>query len=291
MIRQSAPVIIKELRGRMRGVRAFLILTIYLGALGGLLGVMLWVAERSGSVDPGMGRTLFGVLAVTQMLLMTFLAPAFTASAISQEHEAQTYEMLMATPLPPSAVVLGKLGAAVGFLLLLVFATLPLAALAALFGGVTPGDLLRLVVILTVTALLSGTLGIFCSALVRRSGCATALASLGVLSLSFGCLAGGLVTAVMTQSEEGILFRLLLAGSPLWMLSAFLPEMPDELPPWGATVAWSLALASLLGGASTALVAPVGRRHSRRRLIVGTQALVVGSIAVGLLIALLESRS
>src|SRR5213076_3409686 len=83
----------KELRGRMRGRRAFAFLTFYLVVLSGFVWMLEGLSAQSiensgfGSVAYGaatIGTTVFTGLLLLETLLVLFLAPAFTAGAISQ---------------------------------------------------------------------------------------------------------------------------------------------------------------------------------------------------------------
>ncbi|HLU11087.1 MAG TPA: hypothetical protein VK003_15555, partial [Oceanobacillus sp.] len=84
------PVMLKELRGRMRGVRAFLVLTVYLGLMSGFAMLLYLVYNSltytSGSAAAGeVGRVLFMGVVGIELLLIIFIAPAFTAGAITGE--------------------------------------------------------------------------------------------------------------------------------------------------------------------------------------------------------------
>jgi ABC-type transport system involved in multi-copper enzyme maturation permease subunit len=182
----------KELRGRMRGWRAFAILTVYLAALAGVL-FLVYLGIRQSSLNGGSATTLssagsaiFQVLMVLQLILVVFLAPASTSGAISLEREKQTLDLLAATPVPSLAVVIGKLVSALGFMLLQVIASLPLVAVVFVFGGVAPDDLLRAYLVLLVSGLGFGCIGIAFSAIVRRSQTASVLTWLSALVLTFG---------------------------------------------------------------------------------------------------------
>jgi ABC-type transport system involved in multi-copper enzyme maturation permease subunit len=201
-------VSLKELRGRMRGRRAFTIVTLYLAALAAFSWAVVQIERRGAEAAavgdfPGrgfvpdlsqaalgaqIGQTLFVALLVVVMMLVVFLAPAFTAGAISGERERQTYEMLLATPLPATAVVAGKLLSALVYLLLLIVASIPLMSLVFTFGGVAVDDVVRAYVLLIATAVAFGALGLFLSALVRRSGAATILSYLAVIGLTLASL-------------------------------------------------------------------------------------------------------
>lgn len=189
-----AAVGVKELRGRMRGRRAFVILTIHLLLVAGFAWMVESLAERSfvggfgGAVSATaeIGRQLFLGLIMLLTLITLILAPASTAGAISLEREKQTLDLLTTTPISSLAIVLGKLLSALSWILLLLLASIPIAALVFTFGGVGPEDLLRAYVVLLGTAFAYGSIGLFISALVRRTQAATILNLVTVIVLTAG---------------------------------------------------------------------------------------------------------
>ena len=108
-------------------------------------------------------------------LVTLILAPASTAGAISLEREKQTLDLLAVTPISSLAIVLGKLLSALSWILLLLLASIPVVALVFTFGGVGPDDVVRAYVVLLVTAFAFGAIGLFVSALVRRTQAATVI--------------------------------------------------------------------------------------------------------------------
>lgn len=169
------PVSLKELRGRMRGPRAFIVLTGYLIVVGGFT-IIIYLATTSaslnttGEIDGGtVGRLLFSAVVAMELFMVTFITPAFTASAISGEHEHQTYDLLRTTLLPESSLVWGKLLSALAYIVLLLLAAIPLQSVAFLFGGVDVPEIYIALVTLIATACLLGTLGIYFSATTRRT--------------------------------------------------------------------------------------------------------------------------
>jgi hypothetical protein len=158
----------------MRGNRAFVVLTVYLGlmAMFTTLLYLAYTASTSNVYGPSSqiaGKVVFAGLVGIELFLVCFIAPAFTAGAISGERERQTYELLRTTLLPARSLVLGKLTSALSFIILLLFAAVPLQSLAFLLGGVAPEEVLISLVVLLVTALAAGAAGIFFSALMRRT--------------------------------------------------------------------------------------------------------------------------
>lgn len=186
---------VKELRGRMRGRRAFVILTIYLLLLGGFAWMVELIMERTYSFSFGgngsyataaIGQGIFAALLMLETLQVAFLAPSSTAGAISLEREKQTLELLVVTPITSLAIVLGKLFSALVYVWLLIAASIPLTAVVFVYGGVAPEDVVRGYLVLIVTALGLGSFGLLCSSLVRRTQAATAITIFGVLAMTIG---------------------------------------------------------------------------------------------------------
>jgi hypothetical protein len=199
------PVMLKELRGRMRGVRAFVVLTVYLGLMSGFTALLYLIstanARTTGTAAAGeVGRVLFMGIVGIELMLIIFIAPAFTAGAITGERERQTYDLLRTTLLPSPSFVIGKLESALGYVLLLLLAAVPLQSIAFLFGGVSEQELILSFVILTVTAIALGTVGIFFSAITPRTLTASIRAYAATLVVTF---AAPLVLTVLLNVLSG----------------------------------------------------------------------------------------
>ena len=201
-------ILSRELRGRFRGRRAFVVLTLYLAVLA-LIAYGAYTVQApnaralsDGASDPSglgsgigmanasasIGQAIFSLLSVFQLLLVAFIAPAFTAGAISLEREKQTLDLLVTTPMRPGAIVVGKLLAALAFVFLMILAAIPVSALVLMYGGATIDDIVRQQLILFVTAIGFGVIGVFYSALVRRTQAATVLTYSTMLILVIGTL-------------------------------------------------------------------------------------------------------
>jgi ABC-2 type transport system permease protein len=192
-------IIVKELRGRMRGRRAFVVLTLHVLLLAAFAWMFQRINEESirglGSyggqatyASASVGRGIFIGLLLLQTLMVAVLAPAATAGAISSEREHQTLELLTVTPISSLAIVLGKLLSALAWVFVLVLASIPLTALVFVFGGVAPDDVIRGYAVLFATVIGLGSVGIFFSALTRRTGASTGLTFVVTLALTIGSL-------------------------------------------------------------------------------------------------------
>ena len=192
-------IIVKELRGRMRGRRAFVIITIHVLVLTAFAWMFMRLNEETISnrsaydgqatyASASIGRGIFIGLLMLQTLMVAVLAPAATAGAISSEREHQTLELLSVTPISSLAIVLGKLFSALAWIFVLILASIPVTALVFVFGGVSPDDILRGYIVLFATVIGLGSVGIFFSALTRRTGASTGLTFVATLALVMGSL-------------------------------------------------------------------------------------------------------
>jgi ABC-type transport system involved in multi-copper enzyme maturation permease subunit len=176
------PIIAKEFKGRMRGKQGFLLLTAYLLLVSlVVVGVYLYSMDgmNDSRIDPNalqeLGKQIFNMVVLFEFLLIIFIGPALTSGAISSERERQTFDLLRASLLSSRALVLGKLGTAVAYLLLLIFAALPLQSLAFFLGGVGLAEMVISLVMLATSTFLFCTLGIYFSGIAKRTVVATVM--------------------------------------------------------------------------------------------------------------------
>ncbi len=172
------PVVRKELRGRMRGRRAFVVLTVHLLLLSCFTSLLYYAYSAASQEIYGpdsylIGKILFGGVLGAQVLLVIFITPAFTAGTISSERERQTYDLLRTTLLSARTLVTGKLISALSYVVLLILAAVPLESLAFLLGGVALEEVIISQLILLVTALALGSASIYISSRMKSTLSAT----------------------------------------------------------------------------------------------------------------------
>jgi len=185
------PVSGKELRGRMRGVRAFAIITIFLTLMGSFTVILylLQLPTVTGGVTiitGELGRLLFAGIVGIQLVLTIFIVPALTAGAVTGERERKTYDLLQTTLLSAPSFLVGKMESALGYIFLLLLSAIPLQAIAFLFGGVSEVELILAFVILVSTGFVLGALGLFFSAYTDRTLTATVRVYTTSLALALG---------------------------------------------------------------------------------------------------------
>jgi ABC-type transport system involved in multi-copper enzyme maturation permease subunit len=187
----------------MRSARAYTVLSVYLAIVSALAVLLYLVGFLSGSRTLGgtgaVGEVVFYFLVGMQLLLASFVAPAFSVSAISNEREHVTYDLLRTTLLTPGQIVWAKLLSALGFTLLLVFATLPLFSLAFLLGGVEPTELGMTLCVTLASAFLFTMLGLYVSSRSRTTIGATVVTYALVLGLVVGVPLASLIGSSTLQ--------------------------------------------------------------------------------------------
>ena len=122
--------------------RAFILLLVYQMLLGSVV-YFAWPQEARLDANAEAARRLVDLFFLGQYILASLMAPSFASATITGEKERKTYEMLLASPLQPSAIVLGKLMASLAHLGILIFASLPIVMLCLPLGGVSIYEVLR----------------------------------------------------------------------------------------------------------------------------------------------------
>lgn len=233
----------KEFTSRLQGKLTYVLLTVLVAIFTGLVLAAFWLVVLSvptivpvigssvGSspsptiqslVASNRGPFLFYALAICTLAAVFSVAPAVAGSAISSERENDTFDLLLIGGLRGRSIVLGKLIAAVLFVLLLASATLPAFAISWMFGGVSPRDVGVVLAVLVATLAFISAVGLFCSALAATSTLA-ALYTYGVVYLlAIGSLMGYLIGA-SAQNETAV--RPLLSLNPFVALLT----VPDGL--------------------------------------------------------------
>jgi ABC-type transport system involved in multi-copper enzyme maturation permease subunit len=258
----SNPILVKEMRTRMRGKRAFLVLTGYVLVLSSIIGLIYLVFTQN--VSPAMlnqaGAVLTPVLIYVQMGLICLLAPTFSSSAISSEREQQTFELLVASLAKPSTIMIGKVGASLSYLLLTLFGSLPLLALTYSLGGVALRDIAVAYLVMLVAGLTYCSMSFFWSTLIRRGVLAQLTSLITVIFLVAAMPAIALfLTALASSFRSGpsqtfinVVF-LMLRTNPFAAIASLIPGIPSppgqvwlqSVPIWVTQVVFYLLLTVL----------------------------------------------
>ena len=205
------PVLQRELLVNLRMRRGFILLLAYVA----LLGVVVYAAWPRGvrldlSQRPEEAIALVNMFFLGQYVLMSLLAPSFAAGAIAGEKERKTYEMLLASPMRPGAVVLGKLLASMSHLAVLVFCSLPIVMLCLPLGGMSLWEVLATYVAMAASVVTFGMISLAASSYFNRTIASQLVSYVVILPLAlFGVL--------LYRAFEAV------GLARLWMLGVFFP--------------------------------------------------------------------
>jgi len=214
------PVLQRELLVNLRMARAFVLLLLYQVLLGAVV-YFAWPQDTrldltAGSASVQQTKRLVNLFFVGQFVLASMMAPSFASASITGEKERKTYEMLLASPLRPAAIVLGKLVASLTHLGVLIFASLPIVMLCLPLGGVSLYEVLAAYLGLILSVISFGMISVACSAYFQRTSASLVVSYLLILPLA---ILG--VILWMNLADQG-LFRLMLILTVLPAVSAAL---------------------------------------------------------------------
>ncbi len=200
------PIFLHELTAIARRGRCFLLRECYAS---GMFFVVLWIywngasSFETGVVEPDVLAEFtlhfFLIFLGVQFVVAVLLTPLLVATAITDEKERRTLEFLLATDLRNREIVLGKLAARLGNLLLLLFVGLPILSLLQFLGGVEPNLLVAGFAFVLLTVVSLAALSILISVHSTRSRSAVLCTYL---------------VAIAYQAGSFILYQWLLHGLP-----------------------------------------------------------------------------
>ena len=171
------PVFSREIKVGSRSVRLPLIILLFNGILSlvTLLNMYSAVAQvkTTAVIQYSSFMNMYEFVTTIEFILLMFIVPAVTAASISGERERQTLELMLTTQMTASQVVVGKLMGALATQFLLIISGFPLVAMVFVYGGITWGDALELILCYVAAAFFAGSLGICCSSLFKRSTIST----------------------------------------------------------------------------------------------------------------------
>ena len=130
--------------------------------------------------------SLSTVIMAVEMFLVLFIVPALTAATISGEREKQTLDILFTTSMSSWEIVWGKLVSSISTLVLYIISGVPVLFIIFSVGGLKVWDVLVCLFYILVVAIYIGSIGIFFSALLKRSVAATVCTYGTVIFLTVG---------------------------------------------------------------------------------------------------------
>src|SRR5271169_4453320 len=132
------PILRRVVENAGKKRRDMIIRCAYLGLLVAVVLYTLWLSSDNFGDLAALAREstiLFQQMSYLQLGLVALLSPIFTAGAITQEKDSQTYDILLTTPLTNAQIVLGSLLSRLFFVIALLVSGIPIFAITQIFGG------------------------------------------------------------------------------------------------------------------------------------------------------------
>ena len=217
------PVFTRELTTTPRSWRLYFSRALYVGSLFGLVltAWLILVGSQSlqGAADLSrFGSAVFAVVAPLQLAMAIAFSALLTAAAVAQEKDRRTLELLLLSRLTNPQLVLGKLLASILSVLVMVTAAVPLLMLLTLLGGISHGQVLRVVGVTLAAAVFSGSLGSSIALWREKTFQSLAVTAMGLV---LWLILGEAIAAGAFGSPGGLTPELLAAGvSPFRALGA-----------------------------------------------------------------------
>lgn len=248
------PMLGKELRQRMREKRGWILPSLYLLILGGVVALAYYFAAaqardyRQEMQGSEIGQVIFVCLTYAQLTLLLLLAPVFSAGTITIEKEQRTLSGLLTSLLTTWQIWWGKFAASLLFLMLLLVSSLPVLSMTFAFGGVGP----RQIVVAVSTSLLvfafTCAVGLYCSSFFRRSIHATAVTYSILIALTVLTLVAFAITeSIMGNRARGpdpIALRCLYLN-PYFLVGMAFVRPQEWYPDWYISLGAFLLLGAI----------------------------------------------
>jgi len=235
------PVLQKDIVGLLRLKRVAAIHFLFVAVLailvlltwpqGGILAGTFTIGSRAAS-GPASDDLLMG-LVMGQLVLLVLLVPGIASVSLTSEREGNTLEMLYASRLKPMAIILGKIGIAISYPIILLASGLPFIAMLGWRGEVRLDQLAEAYLVLTLAAVYMAILCLTISAFCKQSATSLVIAYVVTLVTCGGVL---VPAAIMLDSmADPILANILHYMRGLSPVAAALSLLKPRLNDFGGT--------------------------------------------------------
>lgn len=219
------PVLRNESKISVRSIKFTLMIFAYIAVLS--VAVMIYYSSVNEAIfSNGLylesSKLFYVVMALGQAILLLFIVPALSSTAICSEREKQTLDILLSSKLTPFQIIIGKVSASSLRVIILIISTMPLYAIGAIIGVVKISNILSLIVFFIVNTIFVSSIGVFVSTYIKTSKVSTALSYALVLFIYIGIIVitwAILMITVYKMSMSGNTLTTVPKASPIVYLS------------------------------------------------------------------------
>ena len=219
------PVLRNESKISVRSIKFTLMIFAYIAVLS--VAVMIYYSSVNEAIfSNGLylesSKLFYVVMALGQAILLLFIVPALSSTAICSEREKQTLDILLSSKLTPFQIIIGKVSASSLRVIILIISTMPLYAIGALIGVVKISNILSLIVFFIVNTIFVSSIGVFISTCAKTSKVSTTLSYAVVLAIYMGIIVitwAILIITIYNKDMSGTALTTMPKASPIVYLS------------------------------------------------------------------------
>ena len=219
------PVLRNESKIAVRSIKFTLMIFAYIAVLS--VAVMIYYSSVNEAIfSNGLylesSKLFYVVMAIGQAILLLFIVPALSSTAICSEREKQTLDILLSSKLTPLQIIIGKVSASSLRVIILIISTMPLYAIGALIGVVKISNILSLIVFFIVNTIFVSSIGVFISTCAKTSKVSTTLSYAVVLAIYMGIIVitwAILIITIYNKDMSGTALTTMPKASPIVYLS------------------------------------------------------------------------
>lgn len=219
------PVLRNESKISVRSIKFTLMIFAYIAVLS--IAVMIYYSSVNEAIfSNGLylesSKLFYVVMAIGQAILLLFIVPALSSTAICSEREKQTLDILLSSKLTPLQIIIGKVSASSLRVIILIISTMPLYAIGALIGVVKISNILSLIVFFIVNTIFVSSIGVFISTCAKTSKVSTTLSYAVVLAIYMGIIVitwAILIITIYNKDMSGTALTTMPKASPIVYLS------------------------------------------------------------------------
>ncbi|WP_294390102.1 ABC transporter permease subunit [uncultured Clostridium sp.] len=219
------PVLRNESKISVRSIKFTLMIFAYIAVLS--VAVMIYYSSVNEAIfSNGLylesSKLFYVVMALGQAILLLFIVPALSSTAICSEREKQTLDILLSSKLTPFQIIIGKVSASSLRVIILIISTMPLYAIGSLTGVIKISNILELIVFFIVNTIFVSSIGVFISTCAKTSKVSTTLSYALVLFIYIGIIVitwAILMITVYKMSMSGNTLTTVPKASPIVYLS------------------------------------------------------------------------
>lgn len=166
------PILKKELQISSRSVKIPMVIMGYNLLLAMIAIIAIAITNGTAlsySYDYSSLHTIFPFIVCAEIGMISLFVAVITGSSISGEREKQTLDVMLTTPMTPLSIAIGKMSSVIVKIMMFVVSSIPILSISFVLGGMSWLALLEFVGITVFMCIYVGSIGVFCSSLVKKS--------------------------------------------------------------------------------------------------------------------------